>query len=55
MLLLKASCEAGQEGRQCCGALETGGLANIVTGGQDRTEVTRVMVTRMMMMIPDSR
>ena len=40
MLLLKASCEAGQEGRQCCGAgLETGGQTNNVTGGQDRTEV----------------
>ena len=42
MLLLKASCEVQQESRQCCGsALETGGHGNTVSGGQDRTEVTR--------------
>ena len=42
MLLLKASCEFQQESRQCCGAsLEPGGPGNMVSGGQDRTEVTR--------------
>ena len=52
MLLLKASCEFQQESRQCCGAsLESGGQGNVVSGGQDRTEVTRAVMMMIMMMM----